>query len=83
MNEDKLRCESMVYKVENDWFEYGVLLFRGWDLLDFWDSQFETYNGVPGQRLSFDEAREAAAEVREAVDNGDAYEWFDVPFAAQ
>ena len=86
MNQEILRAETTVYRIEpdnDDWYEYICELYRGYNLIDRWDSLHETYNGVEGQRLSFDEAREAAQEIRESVNNGDVEDWFDLPAVTQ
>jgi hypothetical protein len=77
------RLTATIYPVSDDdpdWWEYRVHL---WDrdtdeLVDEWDSLCETYNGVPGQRLSFEEAERAVERIRDSVTDGNAADWFDL-----
>lgn len=66
---------------DEDWYEYEVTLNKNGEEVDRWDSYGETYNGVKGQRLSKKEAKDAAEEIKEDIEeNGtEPDEWgFDV-----
>lgn len=80
-----MNCEILVYQVsmrydidDERWFEYEVQLWDDSKIVDWWDSYYETYNGVRGQRLTATEAFEAAREIADDVDAGNASDWFDV-----
>lgn len=80
--------ESKIYAVsdrvpgvsDESWYEYRVRLLDDENcVIDEWDSLFETYNGVKGQRLRREAARNAVREIRDDVENGEADSWFDIP----
>lgn len=64
---------------DSDWHEYIVALYDDQqNILDEWNSRLETYNGMKDQRLSYEQALEAAQEIKEDVAGGEAPEWFDL-----
>lgn len=86
-NGSEFHVEGQVYQVQDmlgedytddeDWYEYRVqLVNQGGEIVDEWDSLGETYNGVPGQRLSKDKAEESLQEIRQDVRKGNADMWF-------
>jgi len=63
---------------DDDWYEYRVVLMKGDDTLDMWDSRVETYNDVEGQRLSFEGARDAVGSIKQEVEQTqNPSTWFD------
>lgn len=64
---------------DEDWYEYIVSLYDDQqNLLNEWNSRLETYSGVKDQRLSYEQALEAAQEIKEDVAAGEAPAWFDL-----
>lgn len=69
---------------DESWYEYRVRLLDDENCtIDRWDSLFETYNGVEGQRLSKSESEAAVEEIKQDVKCGNADEWFDIPTLLQ
>jgi hypothetical protein len=53
---------------DQSWYEYRVYLQdNSGKIVDMWDSKVETYNGVKGQRLSKQGAKDAINEIKEDI----------------
>jgi hypothetical protein len=80
-----MHVKSTVYPVaearetdDEQWYEYTVALVSdSRRVIDSWNSLYETYNSCPKQRLSKEKAKQAVAEIRSDVEQGDASTWFD------
>jgi len=66
---------------DESWFEYRVFLKNSkGKIVAEWDSLYETYNGVKGQRLSKSKAQSAIDEIKEDINEKgeDPSLWFNI-----
>lgn len=79
MSEPEYSVTGRVYQVfdgENQ-YEYVVELVYDGEIVDKWNSLFETYN-IQNGHLTHDEAVQAVQEITQDVHDGNITEWFDL-----